>query len=105
MPQINQFRDRYRGRLNVIAVHMPRSESDLNVDEIIKVAAEHKISQPIFVDHHKMLTEAYGNKYVPAYYLFNLKTQNILTKTLVNHFDNRYINKILFFPRVLYTSC
>lgn len=71
MPQINQFRDQYRDCLNVVAVHMPRSESDLNIDEIIRVAAEHEISHPIFVDYHKMLAEAYENKYVPAYYLFD----------------------------------
>ena len=71
MPQINQFRAQYRDQLNVIAVHMPRSESDNDVGEIIKTAAEHEISQPIFIDQDRKLTEAYDNKYVPAYYLFD----------------------------------
>jgi len=73
MPKINQFRDQFRDQLKVVAVHIPRSESDLNVDEIIKVAADHDMIQPIFVDNNKSLTEAYGNKYVPAYYLFDKK--------------------------------
>ncbi|MBD3106893.1 TlpA family protein disulfide reductase [Bacillus sp. AGMB 02131] len=73
MPKINQFRDQYLDRLNVISVHMPRSESDLNVEEITKQAVEHDISQPTFVDQHKLLSEAYENKYVPAYYLFDPK--------------------------------
>src|SRR4051794_14301228 len=50
MPQLNQLRDTYKDKLNVIAVHMPRSEGDLNIDEIKIVAGEHGINQPIFVD-------------------------------------------------------
>lgn len=71
MPKINEFRDQYRDQLNVISVHMPRSESDLNVEEIVKQAAEHDISQSIFVDQNRSLSETYENKYVPAYYLFD----------------------------------
>ena len=71
MPQVNQFRDDYKDRLNVVAVHMPRSEDDLNVAEIKKVAVEHGITQPIFVDGEHKLTDAFENQYVPAYYVFD----------------------------------
>jgi thiol-disulfide isomerase/thioredoxin len=71
MPQVNEFRDSYKDRLNVIAVHMPRSEEDLNLDEIKKVAAEHSITQPIFVDSEHKLTDLFENQYVPAYYVFD----------------------------------
>jgi thiol-disulfide isomerase/thioredoxin len=71
MPQVNDFRDNYKDKLNVIAVHMPRSEDDLNLDEIKKVASEHDISQPIFVDNDHKLTDAFENQYVPAYYVFD----------------------------------
>jgi thiol-disulfide isomerase/thioredoxin len=71
MPQVNEFRDNYKDKLNVIAVHMPRSEDDLNLDEIKKVAAEHSITQPIFVDNEHKLTETFENQYVPAYYVFD----------------------------------
>lgn len=71
MPQVNQFRDQYQDKLNVVAVHMPRSEDDLNMEEINKVAAEHNISQPIFVDSEHRLTEVFQNQYVPAYYVFD----------------------------------
>ena len=57
MPQVNEFRDQFKDKLNVVAVHMPRSENDLNIDEIKKVAAEHGITQPIFVDSEHKLTE------------------------------------------------
>jgi thiol-disulfide isomerase/thioredoxin len=71
MPGINQFRDNYQDRLNVVAVHMPRSEEDLDLEKIKEVAAEHHISQPIFIDSEHKLTEAFENQYVPAYYVFD----------------------------------
>ncbi|CRK80655.1 TlpA disulfide reductase family protein [Neobacillus massiliamazoniensis] len=71
MPQVNQFRDDFKDKLNVVAVHMPRSENDLNIDEIKQVAAEHGITQPIFVDSNHKLTDAFQNQYVPAYYVFD----------------------------------
>lgn len=71
MPQVNQFRDDYKDKLNVVAVHMPRSEEDINIDLVKKVANEHGISQPIFVDSEHTLTEAFENQYVPAYYVFD----------------------------------
>ncbi|TCN27686.1 TlpA family protein disulfide reductase [Mesobacillus foraminis] len=71
MPQVNDFRDKYEGKLNVVAVHMPRSEDDLNMEEIKKVAAEHGITQPIYVDSEHNLTNRFENQYVPAYYVFD----------------------------------
>ncbi|MGR3763683.1 TlpA family protein disulfide reductase [Rossellomorea sp. NS-SX7] len=71
MPQVNEFRDKYSNKLNVMAVHMPRSEDDLNLEDIKKVAAEHDITQPIFVDSEHKLTDAFENQYVPAYYVFD----------------------------------
>ncbi|KSU80893.1 TlpA disulfide reductase family protein [Fictibacillus enclensis] len=71
MPNINKFRDDYKDELNVVAVHMPRSEKDLDLDQIKEVAKEHDISQPIFVDNQHNLTDAFENQYVPAYYVFD----------------------------------
>jgi thiol-disulfide isomerase/thioredoxin len=71
MPQVNEFRDKYKDDLNVVAVHMPRSENDLDLDEIKRVAEEHGITQPIFVDSEHKLTDAFQNQYVPAYYVFD----------------------------------
>ena len=71
MPQVNEFRDQYKEQLNVVAVHMPRSEDDLDLTKIKEVAAEHDITQPIFVDSEHKLTDAFENQYVPAYYVFD----------------------------------
>ncbi|KPB04259.1 TlpA family protein disulfide reductase [Bacillus sp. CHD6a] len=71
MPEINELRDDYDDDLNVIAVHMPRSEDDLDSGVIRSMAMGHDITQPIFVDSEHKLTEAFENKYVPAYYVFD----------------------------------
>lgn len=75
MPNINEFRDEYKDELNVLAVHMPRSEKDLNVDQVKEVAEEHDISQPIMVDNTHAITDAFNNEHVPAYYVFDEKGQ------------------------------
>ncbi len=71
MPEVNKFRDRFKAELNVVSVHMPRSEGDLDIEQIKAVAAEHKITQPIFVDSDATLTDKFDNQYVPAYYVFD----------------------------------
>lgn len=71
MPQVNEFRDQYKDKLNVVAVHMPRSENDLNLEEIKQVATENGITQPIFIDSEHKLAEVFENQYVPAYYVFD----------------------------------
>ncbi|MBM7578313.1 TlpA family protein disulfide reductase [Jeotgalibacillus terrae] len=75
MPDINELRDEYEDNLNVVAVHMPRSEDDLDMDVIAQVAKGHDISQPIYVDSEHKLTEAFENQYVPAYYVFDKEGQ------------------------------
>ncbi|WP_096434525.1 redoxin domain-containing protein [Alteribacter populi] len=71
MPDVNEFRDEFEDELNVVAVHMPRSEKDLDMSVIKAMAMSHDITQPIFVDNDHKLTDAFENQYVPAYYVFD----------------------------------
>ncbi|GAB3068318.1 TlpA family protein disulfide reductase [Virgibacillus ainsalahensis] len=71
MPKLNKLRDENRDRLNVIAVHMPRSEKDKELDEISSLATKIGILEPIFVDNENRLSSVFKNRYVPAYYLFD----------------------------------
>ncbi|MDY0396235.1 TlpA family protein disulfide reductase [Virgibacillus halophilus] len=71
MPNVSKFRDKYKDELHVIAVHMPRLKKDLDIKQIMKVAQEQGITQPIFIDNRHKLTDAFDNRYVPAYYLFD----------------------------------
>jgi len=72
MPQVNELRNKYKDKLNVISIHMPRSEEDRNLVEIKRVAVEHNMTQPIYVDDDDhTLTNRFENQYVPSYYLFD----------------------------------
>ena len=71
MPVVNQFHDKYRGELNVVSVHIPRSKADLDLDRIKSSAEKYDIKHPVFVDNTLKLMDAFGNKEVPAYYVFD----------------------------------
>ncbi len=71
MDKVNHFRDQYKNDLHVVAVHMPRSTEDLDLEKIERDAKQYNITQPIFVDGDLKLTKSFDNKYVPAYYLFD----------------------------------
>lgn len=71
MAEVNKFRDRYKGKLNVVAVHMPRSKEDTDLEKIKEVAKDFDIVQPIFVDNELKLADAFDNQYVPSYFVFD----------------------------------
>ena len=71
LPQINQLKDHYRETLNVIAVHMTRTEDDLFIDVVENVADEYDILHPIYIDNDHFLTDLFNVNYVPAYFIFD----------------------------------
>lgn len=70
IPRIQKLRNIYKDDLAVIAVHMPRSEKDLDMD-LIKQTAANKMTEPVFVDGEEKLTKAFANRQVPSFYLFD----------------------------------
>jgi thiol-disulfide isomerase/thioredoxin len=73
MPQVNEFRDRYKEKLHMVSVHMPRSEYDLDIELVKKIAEKYGITQPIFVDNEHKIADAFENRYVPSYYVFDVE--------------------------------
>ena len=74
LPQVAEWRDEKREHgLRVIAVHMPRYESDTDVEVVRELIAKFNISEPCAVDNEHKLREAFQNDqgFVPAYYLFD----------------------------------
>ena len=71
MRNIQEFRNNYKNELHVIAVHMPRSNEDLYLEDVKNVARDYGISQPIYVDNNHRLTDRLGVNYVPAYFVFD----------------------------------
>ena len=74
MPRVGEWRDNRRDEgLRVVAVHMPRYESDTDVEVVRDNLAKYNITEPCAVDNQHKLREAFQNEhgYVPAYYLFD----------------------------------
>ncbi|KHD84219.1 TlpA family protein disulfide reductase [Heyndrickxia ginsengihumi] len=71
MPELNKFRDQYKQQLNVVGVHMPRSENDLDIEIVKLIAKDYGMTQPIYIDNEHRLADAFENMYVPSYYLFD----------------------------------
>jgi thiol-disulfide isomerase/thioredoxin len=74
LPRVARWRDeRERDGLRVVAVHMPRHESDTDVEKVRDAVSEYQITEPCAVDNEHKLKEAFQNEhgYVPAYYLFD----------------------------------
>ena len=74
LPRVARWRDeRAADGLSVVAVHMPRHESDTDVEKVRDAVMECGITEPCAVDNEHKLKDAFGNEhgYVPAYYLFD----------------------------------
>ncbi|PYF06468.1 TlpA family protein disulfide reductase [Ureibacillus chungkukjangi] len=73
LPEFGKFREKYSDQVNFLAVHMPRSNEDMDITTIKKVARKYKITQPIFIDNKMKLNDAFNNQYVPSYFVFDKK--------------------------------
>jgi thiol-disulfide isomerase/thioredoxin len=74
LPRIAEWRDGLREQgLRVIAVHMPRYETDTDVEQVRAAIATNSITEPCAVDNEHKIKDAFQNDqgYVPAYYLFD----------------------------------
>jgi thiol-disulfide isomerase/thioredoxin len=73
LPRVTEWREQYRDRLRLVAVHMPRYPEDTSVDGVRETAAKYDITDPLAVDNEHTLRDAFQNEhgYVPAYYLFD----------------------------------
>ena len=74
MPRVAEWRDaRAAEGLKVVAVHMPRYESDTDAEAVRDAVTTCGITEPCAVDNEHRLRDAFQNEqgYVPAYYLFD----------------------------------
>jgi len=74
LPRVAEWRDeRAADGLRVIAVHMPRYETDTDTEAVRDAVTQYKITEPCAVDNEHRLRDAFQNEqgYVPAYYLFD----------------------------------
>jgi thiol-disulfide isomerase/thioredoxin len=74
LPRVAEWRDQLKEKgLRVIAVHMPRYETDTDVEGVREAIASYDINEPCAVDNDHTIKDAFKNEqgYVPAYYLFD----------------------------------
>jgi thiol-disulfide isomerase/thioredoxin len=56
--------------LKTIAVHMPRQESDTDIEKVRSDIFEYHMSQPVLVDNNHTIAGHFENEYVPAFFVF-----------------------------------
>ena len=74
MPRIAEWRDQHKDDgLRVVGIHMPRYESDTDVELVRQAIEDYGIFEPCAIDNEHKLKDAFQNEhgYVPAYYLFD----------------------------------
>jgi thiol-disulfide isomerase/thioredoxin len=72
LPQITKWMHEFGPKgLQVISVHMPRQESDTNIEAVKEAIKDYEVTQPCVVDNWHEITDAFENKYVPAFYIFD----------------------------------
>lgn len=72
MEHVKLWREKYEPQgLQFVGVHMPRSEKDTNVDTVKADIAEMEVAWPNAIDNRHAIVNAFENKFVPAFYLFN----------------------------------
>ncbi|MBI4533332.1 MAG: redoxin domain-containing protein, partial [Candidatus Melainabacteria bacterium] len=72
LPDISRWIETYEPKgLKVIAVHMPRQESDTNVEAVKEAIEQYELKQPCAIDNWHTITDAFENKFVPAFYIFD----------------------------------
>ena len=74
LPRIAEWRDEKKDQgLRVIGIHMPRYETDTDVEKVRELIGIHGVTEPVAIDNEHKLKDAFHNDqgFVPAYYLFD----------------------------------
>ena len=69
--KLNIIGNIFSDRLNIQAIHMPREELDFSSELVRRKVKELGINYPIHLDNELIISDRFGNKIVPAYYLFD----------------------------------
>jgi len=77
LPIVNHWLEAYGEpyNLQIIGVHMPRSEKDTAIEQVEAAIKHYELTHPIIIDNKHAVTNAFQNEFVPAYYLFDQENQ------------------------------
>lgn len=72
MPQVNAWRETLADKgVRLVSVHMPRYEADTDLNAVDAAIAKYGLTQPCAIDNLHRIADAFGNEFVPAFYLFD----------------------------------
>lgn len=72
LPDVNELREKYKEHdLQVIGVHMPRSEKDTEIGPVKETIEKYELKHPQAIDNEHNVVDAFENEFVPAFYLFD----------------------------------
>ena len=72
LPDISRWIERFTPQgLKVVGIHMPRQESDTNIEAVTEAITEYEVTWPCVIDNWHTITDVFENKYVPAFYIFD----------------------------------
>lgn len=73
MPKLHQFLNTYHDQgLQLVSIHMPRMESDMNVEKVKAIAEELGLTGPCAIDNDHTLGDRFQTGGVwPTYFLFD----------------------------------
>ena len=69
LPKLYELANRYQ--INLVAVHMPRSEYDKNIAQVKDVVRKMGMKEAVYIDDNMYLTQLFQTRFVPTYYLFD----------------------------------
>ncbi|WP_107727515.1 redoxin domain-containing protein [Desmospora activa] len=76
MPEVLKIRDEHQDKgLQVIGIHMPRSEKDTEIGPVKETIEKYEMTHPQAVDNQHSIVDAFENQFVPAFYLFDEEGQ------------------------------
>lgn len=70
LPEVNELRDNHP-ELQVIGIHMPRSEKDTEIPPVKETIEKYELKHPQGIDNLHQVVDRFENEYVPAFYLFD----------------------------------
>ena len=71
-PQVQQWKEEWTPKgLKFISVHQAKSQADLDLEKIQADLKKMGMDQPVAADNDFKIIDAFGNEYMPAFYLFD----------------------------------
>lgn len=96
LQRLKELKNRYP-KLIILTIHMPRDPEDHDITAIKQRLHKFAFPFPVYIDQQLRLTNAFGTRMVPSYYLFDEKKKlrfyqaGVVSKRLLQQKIERFI--------------